>query len=113
MYSNELASERNDPTDAGDGAGMHAIEFDAHAADELLWFLSGEGSCALGVEGIDRLYDLLCERDGSESRRWAFSEAERRELLVEMELQDCEEMTDDPIFARLKAALLTLGAFAL
>jgi hypothetical protein len=87
----------------------HVLDLDAREADDLFWFLSGEGSCALGLGGIDRLYDLLCARDGGEGRRWTFSEAERRELLEEMELQDCDEMTDEPVFVRLKAALLALG----
>lgn len=90
-------------------AMQHVLEFDAREADDLFWFLSAEGSCALGLTGIDRLYDLLSEPDGGTPRRWIFSEGERRELLEEMELQDCDEMTDDPIFARLKTALLALG----
>ncbi len=93
---------------ATDAAALHALELDERAADDLFWFLSGEGSCALGLDGIDRLYDLLSEREG-ERLRWVFSEAERQELLEEMELQDCAEMTDEPIFARLRTALLALG----
>jgi len=110
MCGARRTSGQSDSTAVVDAAARrHVLEFDSREGDDLFWFLSGEGSCALGLDGIDRLYDLLCNRDRGESRRWVFSEAERQELLEEMDTRDCDEMTDEPIFARLKAALLALG----
>lgn len=111
MCCRSNASGQGDSVHAADAAAMqHVLEFDAREAADLFWFLSGEGSCALGLDGIDRLYDLLCDREGDELRSWIFSEVERQELLEEMDLQDCEEMTDEPIFARLRGALVALGS---